>query len=240
MIYHYTSLESLACILENRCLRFTRLDYVDDPKEYSFIKNGVNPAKYVYVSCWTESQEETIPQWKMYGNNGKGVRISINPNMFNIVQNYKHRLMFPFEYFKDKDYFIMPILGDNDQPFFKIDYINDLRYAEDKMFLDDNIDFKKVAIYKGLEWSFQKECRFTLNVFPKPIGDKTYNFQEIFSKGLIPNQRYLDIPIIDSAYDSIQITLGPYSSYAEEIILRSLLSKYLGRENFNKSVFANT
>ena len=54
MIYHYTSLESLACILESRCLRFTRLDFVDDPKEYSFTKDGFNPAKYVYVSCWTE------------------------------------------------------------------------------------------------------------------------------------------------------------------------------------------
>jgi hypothetical protein len=240
MIYHYTSLESLACILESRCLRFTRLDYVDDPKEYSFIKNGVNPAKYVFVSCWTESQEETIPQWKMYGNNGKGVRISINSNVFNIVQDDKHRLMFPFDYFKDKDFFIMPILGDNDQPFFKINYINDLRYAEDKMFLDDGIDFKKVAIYKGPEWSFQKECRFILYVFPKTIENKTYSPQDAILNHLYPYQKHLDIPICDTAYNSIQITLGPYSSFAEELILRSLLKKYLGHEYFNKSTFANS
>lgn len=241
MIYHYTNLESLACILESRCLRFTRLDFVDDPKEYSFIKDGFNPAKYVYVSCWTESQEETIPQWKMYGNDGTGVRIAINPVIFNIIKNNQSRLVLPIDYFNDKDYFIMPVLGDNDQPLYVINYINDLRFAEDKIFLvDDRIDFKEVAIYKGTEWSFQKECRFALKVLPKPMGEKTYSFQEIFSNGLIPNQKYIDIPIIDSAYDSIQITLGPYSSYADEIILCSLMRKYLGHENFYKSVFTNS
>ena len=240
MIYHYTSLESLACILESRCLRFTRLDLVDDPKEYSFIRDGFNPAKYVFVSCWTESQEETIPQWKMYGNNGKGVRISIKPDVFNIVEDDKYRLLFPLEYFKEKDYFITPILGNNDQPFFKINYINDLRYAADKIFLDEGIDFKEVAIYKGPEWSFQKECRFILYVFPKSVGDKMYSLQDVILKRLIPNHNYLDIPICDTAYNSIQITLGPNSSYAEEIILSSLLEKYLGHENFHKSVFANS
>ena len=237
MIYHYTSLESLACILESRCLRFTRLDLVDDPKEYSFIKDGFNPAKYVYVSCWTESQEETIPQWKMYGNNGKGARIAIKPDVFNIIEDDKYRLLFPLDYFVDKDYIIMPDLGKNNQPLYKINYINDLHYAKGKMFLDDSIDFKEVAIYKGPEWSFQKECRFILYVLPKSVGDKSYSPQQAVLRRLIPNHNYLDIPICDTAYNSIQITLGPSSSYAEELILRSLLKKYLGHENFDKSVF---
>ena len=240
MIYHYTSIESFACILESRCLRFTRLDLVDDPKEYSFIKDGFNPAKYVYVSCWTESQEETIPQWKMYGNDGTGVRIAIKPDIFNIIEDDKHRLLFPLDYFVDKDYIIMPDLGENNQPLYKINYINDLHYAMGKIFLDDSIDFKEVAIYKGPEWSFQKECRYILYVFPKLIGEKTYSPQEVVSNRLIPNHKYLDIPIIDSAYNSIQITLGPYSSFAEELILRSLLRKYFGHENFNRSVFTNS
>lgn len=237
MIYHYTNLESLACILESRCLRFTRLDFVDDPKEYSFTKDGFNPAKYVYVSCWTESHEETIPQWKMYGNNGKGVRIAIKPNVFNIIEDDKHRLLFPLDYFVDKDYIIMPDLGDNNQPLYKINYINDLHYAKGKIFLDDSIDFKEVAIYKGPEWSFQKECRFILYVLPKSVGDKSYSPQQAVLRRLIPNHNYLDIPICDTAYNSFQITLGPSSSYAEELILRSLLKKYLGHENFDKSVF---
>ncbi len=240
MIYHYTSLESLACILESRCLRFTRLDFVDDPKEYSFTKDGFNPAKYVYVSCWTESQEETIPQWKMYGNNGKGVRIAIKPNVFNIIKDGEYRLLFPLNYFNNKDYFITPVLDENEQPFFRINYISDLLDAENKIFEDNRIHFKEVAIYKSLEWSFQKECRFILYVFPKSIGNVTYSLQDAIINRLFPNQKYLDIPICDSAFNSIQITLGPDSTFAEEIILRSLLKKYLGHEKFQKSVFANS
>ena len=32
-LYHYTGLETLALILLNRTIRFTRLDKVDDPQE---------------------------------------------------------------------------------------------------------------------------------------------------------------------------------------------------------------
>ena len=84
-IYHYTSIEALAMILSNKTFRFGRLDTVDDPDEFSY-KNtyGINPAQYIYVSCWSNNPNESIPQWKIYGNNQKGVRIALDNEMFPI------------------------------------------------------------------------------------------------------------------------------------------------------------
>lgn len=52
-LYHYTSIETLALILKT--IRFSRLDRVDDPDEYAFSGDGVTPAHYCFVSCWTKN-----------------------------------------------------------------------------------------------------------------------------------------------------------------------------------------
>lgn len=43
-IFHYTSIETLALILKNRTIRFSRLDKVDDPEEYDITEDGVTPS----------------------------------------------------------------------------------------------------------------------------------------------------------------------------------------------------
>jgi hypothetical protein len=60
-IYHYTNVESLAMILKNKTIRFNRLDKVDDIEEGNAESSGVRFCKYVFVSCWTENPEESIP-----------------------------------------------------------------------------------------------------------------------------------------------------------------------------------
>ena len=82
--HHYTSIETLELILKNRTIRFNRTDRVDDPDENDIIINDINIAKYLFVSCWTMEDCESIPQWSMYGNNSKGVRITLNSeHLFN-------------------------------------------------------------------------------------------------------------------------------------------------------------
>ena len=90
-IYHYTTIETLALILHNKTIRFSRLDTVDDPDEYGFEKDAHNPAKYTYVSCWTTNNKESIPQWVMYGNQKRGVRISLDSNLFEIEEKGRHK-----------------------------------------------------------------------------------------------------------------------------------------------------
>lgn len=56
-IFHYTSVESLALILDSGNFRFSRLDTVDDVEEAQSILT-INWGKFFFVSCWTRIEEE--------------------------------------------------------------------------------------------------------------------------------------------------------------------------------------
>lgn len=75
-LYHYTSLETLALILENRTLCFNNLMYVDDMEEADTVDMGLF-GKYVHVSCWTDEEKESIALWNLYTPNMHGVRIKM-------------------------------------------------------------------------------------------------------------------------------------------------------------------
>lgn len=74
-VYHYTSLETMKLILKNCNLRFKSLGGVDDPNEEKASDFGAF-GHMTYVSCWT-SLKDSIPQWSMYGDNFKGVMITL-------------------------------------------------------------------------------------------------------------------------------------------------------------------
>ena len=73
-IYHYTSIETLALILQNKTLRFNNAKFVDDPNE-AITKDYGSVQDYVFISCWSNESTESIPLWKIYGNNCHGVRL---------------------------------------------------------------------------------------------------------------------------------------------------------------------
>ena len=82
-LYHYTSLETLALILRNRTIRFTRLDKVDDPQEQRSA-DSQNLGKMKLVSCWTSADEESIPMWREYAGAECGVRIQMKSHPFKL------------------------------------------------------------------------------------------------------------------------------------------------------------
>lgn len=75
-LYHYTSLDSLALILENKTICFNSLLNVDDIDEAETSDLG-EFGKYVYVSCWTDDAKESIAMWQMYTQNMHGIRIQL-------------------------------------------------------------------------------------------------------------------------------------------------------------------
>lgn len=76
ILYHYTSLETLALILTNKSICFSTLLNVDDIEEAETSDLGLL-GKYVYVSCWTDDAEESIAMWQLYTPNMHGVRIQL-------------------------------------------------------------------------------------------------------------------------------------------------------------------
>lgn len=95
IIHHYTSLQTLALILKNQTIRFNRLDLVDDASELDSIPDFFR--SYLFASCWTESEDESIPLWKMYTPNMQGVKISLPKKTFREIlippfteKDYRH------------------------------------------------------------------------------------------------------------------------------------------------------
>lgn len=91
-LYQYTTLDSVLAILENKTIRFTRLDSLNDLNEgccgeYAHLK------KFVYISSWSADERESIPMWSLYGRDkmGKildqGVRIKVPTNLFTFDEN---------------------------------------------------------------------------------------------------------------------------------------------------------
>lgn len=142
VLYHYTSLETLALILRFRTIRFSRLDMVDDPQEQRSA-DSQNLGKMKLVSCWTSSDEESIPMWREYAGAECGVRIQMKSYPFkkySISRESLNKLSseavldalggsgdglhLPLEDFWDKDYFFFETARDINM-LHKVEYTND-------------------------------------------------------------------------------------------------------------------
>lgn len=247
MIYHYTSIETLALILHNKKIRFNRLDKVDDVLEGSLLKES----HYVFASCWTESEHENIALWNMYAKNMRGVRIGFKSSPF-----MKHQI-FPGKYRNitinspildmplqlsehfGKNYFISPMIEYND--FFKpVVYMNneDLKSSYAGMISKNNnsgvtIYPRELGCVKHEIWKFQEECRFILTIYPPYID--AINLVKQIKAEIPPLIDYFDLDIANNAFDLMDVQLGPQCSIADEIIVNSLLKNYGVKSNCTES-----
>lgn len=193
IIHHYTDINTLALILKNKCVRFNRLDQVDDMSEAQ-ATNKFNLAQYLFVSCWTDAAEESIPQWHIYSNKMTGVRISLPKDIFNyqalqapaswktITQGTLYSPI-PFNKMFTDEYFITPNFLDKKQFERKVEYVDNVsEYYKDAVTINTKRDGKTelrinnvfdLARYKRKVWSFQSELRFLLFILPSiPIPEK--------------------------------------------------------------------
>ena len=239
-LFHYTNIDSLALILRNKTIRFSRLDRVDDPDEYSFKEDGVTPAQYCFVSCWTKNSKENLPQWYMYGNSTHGVRIELDSDMFLVKDNKLCPKYFNNIFMQANQLMIMPILSKG--LLRDIQYINDVKAIKDKIFYkfcnQHAIDFKEIGIYKSEDWAFQQECRFLFNVMPL-LSNGLVNPTYIFQNNISPKVSCIDVPIKKEWLKKIKIQLGPKVTESEEIIVKSLMKEYLNRTDYEYSFYKN-
>ena len=198
-LYHYTSLETLALILKNRTICFNNLLYVDDIEEAETEDMG-KFGRYVYVSCWTDDSEESIPLWHMYTPNMHGVRIRMQYFPFKKYSFKKG------EYFLSEDVIsyinLTKIYEENkasivsDQPHLeKVEYTDDkeklfpkiktesfhraveLYLAANSMSdikannLNFTYSFKDLGKYKRKNWEFQKEWRYIITLSPMGLHE---------------------------------------------------------------------
>lgn len=249
-IYQYTNIEALAYILKNRTIRFHRLDKVDDVEEGNAESLGVKFCKYIFVSCWTEVEEENIPLWKMYGGNKEGVRIGLEQKMFKeysvpFVEGGQAKI--PLKDWKNPDFFFLPNMNyDNEFFYRKIEYVDDV-YSYTKDAIQErnnmiyNIETGKFGRYKHKRWEFQNESRFVLYAFPvNPyINGNKPNISAIVAQSFknnmpLPFEDYY-MYINDEAFENMEITLSPLATDAQRIIVECLKERYAPKAQIKSS-----
>ena len=87
-LYHYTSVDVLELILKNKTIRFNPLTKMDDPLE-QWSKHGRQEGSMVFISSWTDAEEEIAKMWTDYcrPDASVGVRIRLPKNPFSIPKN---------------------------------------------------------------------------------------------------------------------------------------------------------
>jgi hypothetical protein len=162
------------------------LDRVDDVSESQAYGN-YELGKFLFVSCWTDSDIESIPLWQMYTEKMSGVRISLENDWmyyrplkpdpkYGLIQEGALYAPIPFEKFYNDNYFILPNIFERNKVLRKVKYVDD-----PSIFLKDVVEFKEhpdgkaemtlrdvndYATYKQSIWSFQQEVRFVLFILP--------------------------------------------------------------------------
>ena len=256
VLYHYASLETLALILRNRTIRFSRLDKVDDPQEQRSA-DSQNLGKMKLVSCWTSADEESIPMWREYAGAECGVRIQMMSYPFkkysiskeslnklsseavlNVLGGSVDGLHLPLEDFWDKDYLFYETAR-NINMLHKVEYTNDKSLLFPKVistFGNGGFEAKILAlgVHKATAWSYQQEWRYILSAIP--IGIATVNNVQIDqiqrANDVILDQcdpgipPYYDLVISDEAFSSMKIVSSPKMTPGNRVILDALVEKY--------------
>lgn len=246
-LYHYTSIHSLAYILQTQKIRFTRLSDLNDPLEGG--AHDLDGSEYLmFCSSWTAHDKDVIPLWKMY-TDLQGVRIKLPSNMFDISSDIKrgswgkseinyadlttditatsvgrlgeHRIV-------NK---IRQILGPDPIQYVKSNedvFVEVTSKAVSPIELTGTtnlVNLSDVGLYKCSDWEYEKEWRFRLPFaihFGAPQGMSAEDFCNVVRF----ENSYVDVPLNLDVLNGMEVMLGPLSQHSHEIIVQSLLDKY--------------
>lgn len=256
VLYHYASLDTLALILHNRTIGFSRLDKVDDPQEQRSA-DSQNLGKMKLVSCWTSSDEESIPMWREYAGAECGVRIQMKSHPFKrySVSNDSLNMLsseavlkalggsfdglhLPLEDFWDKNYHFFETARDRE-------ILHEVEYTNDESLLFPKVintfgngglvaDLNALGVHKTTAWSYQKEWRYILTAVPIGIDsvinerlDQIVRANDVILDKCDPGiPPYYDLVISDEAFSSMKIVSSPKMTPGNRVILNTLIVKY--------------
>jgi hypothetical protein len=223
-LYHYTSIETLALILKNKNIRFNRLDRVDDLEEGQTADYGAI-GRFFFVSCWTAESEESIPMWKMYTPDMKGVRVKIPVDPFkkynykkgefickNLIQvpedmeanidlcehynKYEYHMVTTYVKHKELQY------TDEKDKIYPSIFSSKTKTDPNntgKLINDVHLDFKLIGKYKKSYWAFQKEYRYIITI-------SAFNIKETLDAANYENQ----LSYLINKYKSSNLTFLDY------------------------------
>lgn len=263
-IFHYTSIGTLALILKNKSIRLSRLDTVDDISE-SISKDAVQYSKYLFVSCWTEKEEESIPFWNMYTPNMAGVRIRLKTPIFQtysiqsdpdkalISNDAERESILPLEKMHGANYLVIP---ESPYKFYEVEYTDEDKLLNPLVYSTNpdgshSIAFGSLGKYKNKEWSFQSEWRYRLIILPSaPPPSTSYSDERYLNEflsnvgqavnGKEPPFKHFFLNLNEEAFNSIEILLGPKHSSGDIALVEALINTYCPNATFSVSKLTGT
>lgn len=263
-IHHYTSIETLALILSDRKIRFNRLDQVDDVVESAPI-HGYDLAQILYVSCWSDANQESIQMWQLTPGMS-GVRMSVPADMFQRKPLPKHaplgvwtdpgtESLFTYDELFHRDRWVLPLCNFWNAFYNKVEYVSDPRSVREKRvsvsvdpqngsFSMKSAGPSTIAKYKGIEWAWLNEVRFVILATP---GQSTVNratlrnlpnrFATAVANHQVPEATSIDVDLSDQAIDRMRIRRGPLMSEGQRRLLESIVERYAPEAGVEDSQF---
>jgi hypothetical protein len=247
VLFHYTSIETLALILETKSLRLGRLDGVNDPEEASAC-DLPNAATLVFASCWTSQERESLAMWRMYTPNMQGLRIALPNNPFagrhkpvrfekgGAIQRFDgqvsvHRAK------GGHGITSRYVTGPN-----KIYYTDDPKYRSGPSLENDGsqwtVQLHDLGMFKNTYWSFEEEWRYKLLATfsegilndPNPASHPAFDLENY---PVIETAVF--VPLDEGCLQHMEVLLGPCITAGQEVLVMSLLEKYAPNAKLTRS-----
>jgi hypothetical protein len=253
-LYHYTNVDSLALILKNKNIQFRPLNTLDDLQEEK-LQDEYKLARFVFVSSWTEEENESIPMWKMYSDWENGIRIKLPAYPFQEYEVTKEEVeevtgepatqkgtkgpsfIRPFREIYESGYTYMS----NTLPdlLYRVEYTDNVHKLYPQVYFQEKsgprIEFGKIGKTKSKSWKFQKEWRYKFECLPismKRVKElKGMINEELLYQKLLNNEYQLPVDrfflsLSDAAFSQMEITYSPKLTENNRIFIKLLKEKF--------------
>jgi hypothetical protein len=227
-LYHYSSINNLALILESKKIRFKRLDLINDPNE-GISKDFGSMAMYIFISCWTKNNEENFALWNMYTDKMRGIRIELPIPIFDnhTIDEYSDYIISEKEYLND-DKGIFIVSAEN-KPI-TVEYTDD----EEKLFpcilTPIGLKTSSLGLAKRTIWKVEDEVRYRMDIIPyDPSVPKDHfpnAYEKFIDKRIPPSIEFYDVDMNISSFNKMKIIIGPKCLPGDSQIIEALVSKY--------------
>ena len=226
-LYHYTTYESLICILKNKSLRLSRMDLLNDKAEQKL--GRLDEHTQNYIMSFTRDKEY-VSMWAMYGRpSGIKIRLDFNRKLFVDAINNN----FYFDSLKTRK--IMLYSSKNPEMFAKKDFlISDIVYFDKKTkelrhnengfknisAANDTID-KMTGFIKYDVWEFERETRLRV---------KMHNGFNNITNSMDNVPKYVYAGISDDLIKDFHITFNPWLSNDMKEEIKKSINSLVGFE----------
>lgn len=238
-LFHYTSLNTLKSIIENKTIRFTDYKFLNDPKELSLglsylkeflfkVKNGlelhnninaklnaeeaiksINTDNDIYAISFSKKRDD-LAMWNLYGKDGVCIKFNSN-EFFKYLYVFRDYFFNTFKTIELKNILRGPV-NYNKNIFDSVSKIMISKLPKDFFTLNYDLLYQHCLLYKTSAWEYENEyrCAFIIPNYVLENNNCCHKAKKIF----VNNKSLLkpQIEFGDLPIDKIieEVIISPY------------------------------